>query len=185
MRSTELKGPIYPPMGDPPHEDCSFTWLWNVVTRQTVINCFANAGCCATSFVEDDIPEEDWNVIDVPETVTFQDFILCDDNVLTSTPTMDMSELFAADIGEKTEIGGDSGGDEDDDDDENVDSPTPSFSAAVEGLESVRRYFSSFIVDESVLNSINQLERQLLGVCCAGRKQQTTLLDFFSEIQTV
>ncbi|XP_047106155.1 uncharacterized protein LOC124775365 [Schistocerca piceifrons] len=157
-----------------------FVAAWNAVTQQTVINCFANAGCGATSFVEDDIPEEDWNVIDVPETVTFQDFISCNDNVLTSAPTMDISELFAADIVEKTELGGASGGDENDDD-EDVDSPTPSFSAAVEGLETVRRYFSSFVVDESVLNSINQLERQLLGVHCAGRKQQTTLLYFFQK----
>ncbi|XP_047122051.1 uncharacterized protein LOC124805527 [Schistocerca piceifrons] len=155
-----------------------FVAAWNAFTQQTVIHCFENAGCGATSFVEDDIPEEDWNVIDVPETLTLQDFISSDNNVLTSTTTMDMSELFAADIGEKTEIDGDSGGDEDDDVEE-VDSP--SFSGAVEGLETVRRYISSFVVDESVLNIINQLERQLLKVRCAGRKQQAALLHDFQK----
>ena len=57
----------------------------------------------------------------------------------------------------------------------------PTLGEAVQALEVVRRYLTSFDVDSTTISKVNSLEREVLNVQSTRQKKQASLLDYFNK----
>jgi hypothetical protein len=102
---------------------------------------------------EDDIREEDWRKLS--SEIDFSDFVICDDDVLTT------SRLSIEDVYNAAEKDMENKDAESDEEVEEV-TPVPTFGEAVAGFEVVRQYMCSFKIYDTSPVQLHQLERELL-----------------------
>ena len=57
----------------------------------------------------------------------------------------------------------------------------PTLGEAVQALEVVRRYLTSFDVDSTTISKVNSLEREVLNVQSTCQKKQASLQDYFNK----
>ncbi|KRY03931.1 hypothetical protein T12_1705, partial [Trichinella patagoniensis] len=126
---------------------------WNSIDASTVINCFNKSGFCrklSDSAVVEDTDEsviisKEWQQI-AGTNVTFSDYVDCDSSLFAfqQSSLKEILEQHQADANQEDND------DDDDDDKEQEALPIPTLTAALEAMDTVRRYVCSFNVDENV-----------------------------------
>ncbi|KRX72758.1 Tigger transposable element-derived protein 6 [Trichinella sp. T6] len=131
---------------------------WNSIDASTVINCFNKSGFCrklSDSAVVEDTDEsviisKEWQQI-AGTNVTFNDYVDCDSNLFAfqQSSLKEILEQHQADANQE---------DNNDDDKEQEALPIPTLTAALEAMDTVRRYVCSFNVDENVINQLSKID---------------------------
>ncbi|OUC40836.1 DDE superfamily endonuclease [Trichinella nativa] len=141
---------------------------WNSIDASTVINCFNKSGFCrklSDSAVVEDTDEsvtisKEWQQI-AGTNATFSDYVDCDSSLFAfqQSSLKEILEQHQADANQE---------DNDDDGDKEQEAlPIPTLTAALEAMDTVRRYVCSFNVDENVINQLSKIDTV---ICKLGKK---------------
>ncbi|KRX19617.1 hypothetical protein T07_2766 [Trichinella nelsoni] len=133
---------------------------WNSIDANTVINYFNKSGFfhkLSDSAVVEDTDEsvtvsKEWQQI-AGTNVTFSDYVDCDSSLFAFQQSLlkEILEQHQADANQ--EDNDDDGGDK-----EEGALPIPTLTAALEAMDTVRRYVCSFNVDENVINQLSKID---------------------------